>query len=693
MNGSSNLDSLLTSINFSKGTNAEIPEIAGPTMTIRELPTKKPFLCLNMIVKNESKIIRRLLTSVQSIIDSICICDTGSTDNTVELIEEFMKERGLPGVVLKEPFRDFGYNRTYSLKAAKDWGVYALLLDADMKLVIHEGFDKTKLTADGYNVLQKNGGLEYYNIRLVRLDKGVTCVSPTHEYYDFPPGCRTDQCKTLSIDDVGDGGAKADKFERDVRLLLGGLEKEPRNERYHFYLANSYRDAGRTEEALTFYRKRVELGGWKEEVFYAAFEAGNMLARLNRHAEAVEAWLDAWQRHPSRAESLYEIVKHYRVTGKQQIAQLFLDRAIKIPYPRDDVLFIKAAIYSYLMDYEQSIIAFYTGTPYNHRATLSLMEHDDVRHNVMDNYKFYQKCLAKLPGIQKWDFCGTREETVGGRADGFVSSSPCLFRDERGGYAINVRYVNYRIEGDGSYKFRHSDGKITTLQLFHRLDRDLKPTETQWISDVEYPDRRYHGVEDVKVLSHGGALRFLGTVEDGAGRVAVGAGVYEPTGSKLSATALTSPFGRGCEKNWCYFEDSRGSLRVIYDWSPLRIGRVEAGSMKLEEEKPTPGFFKHVRGSSNGCTVGDEIWFLCHVVHYVTPRHYYHIIVVLDRDTLQYKRCSTLFKFDGDCIEYALGFLVEESRVLFSYSQMDRTSFVLEVPRELLEREVDMGKK
>jgi hypothetical protein len=30
---------------------------------------------------------------------------------------------------------------------------------------------------------------------------------------------------------------------------------------------------------------------------------------------------------------------------------------------------------------------------------------------------------------------------------------------------------------------------------------------------------------------------------------------------------------------------------------------------------------------------------------------------------------------------------------LFSYSQMDRTSFVLEVPRELLEREVDLGKK
>ena len=42
-----------------------------------------PTLCLNMIVKNESRIIHRLLNSVKDIIDCFCICDTGSTDNTV----------------------------------------------------------------------------------------------------------------------------------------------------------------------------------------------------------------------------------------------------------------------------------------------------------------------------------------------------------------------------------------------------------------------------------------------------------------------------------------------------------------------------------------------------------------------------------------------------------------------------------
>ena len=51
-----------------------------------------PTLCLNMIVKNESRVIRRMLESVYTILDSYCICDTGSTDDTVEIIESFFRE-------------------------------------------------------------------------------------------------------------------------------------------------------------------------------------------------------------------------------------------------------------------------------------------------------------------------------------------------------------------------------------------------------------------------------------------------------------------------------------------------------------------------------------------------------------------------------------------------------------------------
>ena len=79
-----------------------------------------PKLCLNMIVKNESKIITRLFDSIVDLIDCYCICDTGSTDNTIDLINTYFFEHNIPGSVISEPFKNFEYNRTFALEACKD---------------------------------------------------------------------------------------------------------------------------------------------------------------------------------------------------------------------------------------------------------------------------------------------------------------------------------------------------------------------------------------------------------------------------------------------------------------------------------------------------------------------------------------------------------------------------------------------
>ena len=103
-----------------------------------------PTICLNMIVKNESKIITRLFNSVISIIDSYCICDTGSTDNTIEIIENYFKERNIPGKVVQEPFKNFCHNRNFALQSCIGMSDFVLLLDADMFLEINH-FEKISL--------------------------------------------------------------------------------------------------------------------------------------------------------------------------------------------------------------------------------------------------------------------------------------------------------------------------------------------------------------------------------------------------------------------------------------------------------------------------------------------------------------------------------------------------------------------
>lgn len=76
-------------------------------------------LCLCMIVKNESRIIERCLNATKSIVDYVSICDTGSTDNTPEIIENWCKENEIPGTVHHEPFKNFGYNRSLAVSLAQ----------------------------------------------------------------------------------------------------------------------------------------------------------------------------------------------------------------------------------------------------------------------------------------------------------------------------------------------------------------------------------------------------------------------------------------------------------------------------------------------------------------------------------------------------------------------------------------------
>src|SRR4051812_44217583 len=74
-------------------------------------------ICLVMIVKNESAVIRRCLDSVKSTISHWVICDTGSSDDTKQIIEETL--RGIPGTFYEDEWTHFGHNRSLAISRAK----------------------------------------------------------------------------------------------------------------------------------------------------------------------------------------------------------------------------------------------------------------------------------------------------------------------------------------------------------------------------------------------------------------------------------------------------------------------------------------------------------------------------------------------------------------------------------------------
>lgn len=306
-------------------------------------------ILLNMIVKNEAKIITRLLESVESIIDGLVICDTGSSDNTIEIIQNWASSKGMLCKVIEDTWVNFGTNRTNAINYAKeylkdtnnkldDW--YLLFLDADMQLIIESSFDKNKLEHQVYSIKQgHDNSFEYFNIRLVRADVNMKYMAPTHEYLEIG-NIKDTILSSLMINDIGDGGAKHDKFERDIKLLTEALKLEPENPRYLFYLANSYYDIYDYTSAKKWYEARYNVGGWDEERWYAKYKWGLCLLKLSSIKDAEEILIEAFQERPWRAEPIFALAQYYHEKNDHVRAYMYASLAVKVKSTKNDKLFI-----------------------------------------------------------------------------------------------------------------------------------------------------------------------------------------------------------------------------------------------------------------------------------------------------------------------------------------------------------------
>jgi tetratricopeptide (TPR) repeat protein len=659
-----------------------------------------------MIVKNESKIILRLLESVTPLIDSYCICDTGSTDNTIEIIRKYCESREIPGKIMEEPFRDFGYNRTYALKGCNnmDCADYILLLDADMKLEINianiEEFKKT-LTKDAYYLIQGSPSFHNQNIRIIRNDPTYYYWGVTHEYIELPDDASLDKINSnvLFIDDIGDGGSKENKYHRDIELLKKGLETTPNNSRYLFYLSNSYRDSGQYELAIETYKRRIEVGGWIQETWHSYYSIGNIYMYIREYANAIYYWLEAYQFMPTRIENLYKIVNYYRCDKKYALALVFYDMAerVRIKNPPHNHLFLENDIYEHKLDYELSIIGYYTKLNKTNMINMcmNLLNKRNIQvsiyANIMSNYKYYcPKLSAYMIGKDALGpmykslhdaLTNIGIERMQPELDMFPSTpSICMNPYNPNEICVCKRYVNYTINAHGHYVNKE---KIITKNVFATLIcQDDKWTITnEYMMDYnkEY-DENYIGSEDIKLYHNGEYIEYT------ANRITPGCNFQVEYGSynylnntNISSLILSMHKPQLYEKNWTLFQNHKDEQRIVYKWSPLTICQRMNDKINIINEINTPYLFKNLRGSTNGLHVGNEIWFLCHLVSHENRRYYYHMFVAINIETYQVIKYSQLFTFDNEPIEYSLGFIhvKKDDTFLIGYSTNDnKTKFM-----------------
>jgi tetratricopeptide (TPR) repeat protein len=596
------------------------------------------------------------------------------------MIKTYFNAKNIPGKVVFEPFKNFCHNRNFALQSAVGMSDYLLLMDADMMMEIKQ-FDKTILSkADTFHVLQGNDSFYYQNVRIIKNNGLYSYVGVTHEYINTPPNSKTAgvEKNMLFIKDIGDGGAKTDKFERDIRLLTEGLKSEPSNVRYHFYLANSYHDHGDYALAIDIYKKRISMGDWNQEVWYSYYRIGLCHKHMGNMPAAIYSWMNGYDYLPDRLEGIYEIIHHYRNESKHKLCFHFYQLALNILNQTKNVdgyLFLHKDVYSFQLLYEFTIIALYVGIKNINKEVVAILNncpHHNIVANLFSNMKFYKDILTPIKTI---NLDSKINININNENIDFLSSSSCLIKNpNQSGYIMNMRYVNYYITPGGSYI--NCDKHIITSNKYIELDADLNIV-TEKLFNTVFNNRRYIGVEDVKIFydKNNDKMLFIGTGFHENNCIGIVCGDYDVYKGMLLSNEVTSGFSKeGCEKNWIYV-NYKNETHVIYKWNPLQICKMdeERKQINIVETKELPRIFSNVRGSSCGFSYKNEIWFIVHLVSYENPRHYYHMMVVFD-ENMKLQRYSAPFKFEGDPIEYSLSIVVEDKRVLINYSTWDRTT-------------------
>lgn len=354
----------------------------------------RPIVCLNMIVRNESHVIKRCLESVKDFIDCWVICDTGSTDDTISVIYDTM--HGVPGECIERPWVSFGENRTQALNYATDVFEfdYLLFIDADETLTFSVHPRSIPLTEDAYFFRAQYGSMEYARACLVSIKHHWKWVGVLHEYLHSDTAKITSTLEGVVLNIYPEGARSKDpqKFLKDIETLKNGIATEPDNTRYKFYLAQSYRDAGLVREAYEAYKHRASLGGWDQEVWYSKYMAAKLSINLNEPFEvSLLLHLEAIEFRTSRNEAYISLCRLFASKKMWLSAKAYAHLAV-LNGKSADTLFVDIEAYLWQPFDELALANYYLGfktdAEHNWVQALDRCDNQAAKDRILKNLTF-----------------------------------------------------------------------------------------------------------------------------------------------------------------------------------------------------------------------------------------------------------------------------------------------------------------
>jgi len=342
-------------------------------------------ICLNMIVRNESKVIVRCLDSVLYMIKSWVIVDTGSTDGTQEIIINYFKEKGIPGELHERPWIDFATDRNFALDLARDKADYLLFIDADEMLTYQAGFKRPTLDAASYYIVTDSGGMLFLRPFLVKtsfnwkwegvVHEAIACLDAPRNMIHF---------KDLFLVSFPEGNRRLNpkKFHFDVEMLKKAYKKEPQNARLLFYLARSTLANRQYKAAIHYFKKMIKGIEETQEAFLCRMDIGLIYAITNKPIEKLARHYEGIAKtFPDKKEPYFLLARAFRKEKNFDKAFEYASKGIEKPMNQAGIA-IEKYVYVWGMQLEYMLAAYALGKKEEGRkAALAILARKDISQN------------------------------------------------------------------------------------------------------------------------------------------------------------------------------------------------------------------------------------------------------------------------------------------------------------------------
>jgi hypothetical protein len=275
-----------------------------------------------------------------------------------------------------------------------------------------------------------------------------------------------------------------------------------------------------------------------------------------------------------------------------------------------------------------------------------------------------------------------------------------------GNHYLNTRFVNYWIASNGNYIFYDSTNTIENKNVLTQLNIETHSPEKHWeiseninMNHVLCERPLSTGLEDIRLFKYNDKIHYVATTigytTNGKARIIMGEYNIE-TQSIISGHIIEPPTNTFCEKNWIPIvrrnqNTETDELFFIYKWHPMQIGRIEKNDNDchkleiIEQVEINTLIFRRLRGSSPFIETDRGLLGVVHFSENHTPRHYYHMLVLLDKDTFHVIEYSNTFCFEKLGIEFCIGFTIQnDEKYIFWISRHDRDPCMIAIPKDSL---------